>query len=31
MRFAMSSKRGWRDFCAQIELGVENANFGVEY
>ena len=30
VRLAMSPKRGWRDFFAQIELGVETANLGVE-
>ena len=30
VRFAMSPKRVWRDFCVQIELGVEIANLGGE-
>ena len=30
VRFAMSPKRVWRDFCVQIELGVEIANLGRE-
>ena len=30
VRFAMSPKRVWRDFCVQIELGVEIANIGGE-
>ena len=30
VRFAMSPKRGWRDFFAQIELGLEIANIGVK-
>ena len=30
VRFVMSPKRVWRDFCVQIELGVEIANLGGE-
>ena len=30
VRFDMSPKRVWRDFCVQIELGVEIANLGGE-